>query len=283
VSSNAGGPPVPAMSGLELRLLDLGARIDYPPTPPLAASVRQQLAALPAAVPLRRRVAIAVGTWRRRAAAATFAVALAVAVILAVPPARTTVAHWLGIRGVEITPVRTLPPIATRTPRPPATPTVPGDSLGLGVPVTEAAAQARAGFTPLVPAAFGTPDAVWVRDDFGGVVTQLYLPRPDLPAAGATGVGLLVTEFRAATDARLFEKFVDPQTQVVPVTVGGEPGFWISGAPHELGYVLPDGSDVVDSLRLAAPTLVFQHGDLTLRIEGAITEEQALRIAASLH
>jgi hypothetical protein len=201
------------------------------------------------------------------------------ALVLGVPPLRTTVAHWLGIRGVQIVPVQTLPPIPSRTQRPLESPAVPGALLGLGVPVSVAQAQARVGFPPLIPAALGPPDAVWVRDDDGGVVTLVYLPRAGLPASSNSGVGLLVTEFRATVDSALFLKFVGPETQVLPVGVGGQPGFWIGGAPHDIGYVLPDGSVVADSLRLAGPTLVFQRGALSVRIEGAITEAQALHIA----
>ena len=271
-------------AALEARLFDLGSGIDFPPTPPLAVAVRARLAT----TPLPRhggwptRTAAGVSTWPRRALAAVAVVALAAALVLGIQPVRTTVAHWLGIRGVEITPVQTLPPIPTRTPRPSETPAPPGDTLSLGVPSSLASAQQRIGFVPLVPASLGAPDAVWVRDDYGGMVTLLYLPRSGLPAAGETGVGLLVTEFRATTDVPLMQKFVGPDTTATPVTVQGQPGFWIAGAPHELGYVLPDGTGVADTLRLAAPTLVFQHGNLSVRIEGAISQQQALQIAASL-
>ena len=95
-------------------------------------------------------------------------------------------------------------------------------------------------------------------------------------------MGLLITEFRGATDPMLIQKFVTPETTITPVTVDGGPGFWLGGAPHQLAYDLPDGSFAPDTLRLAGPTLVFERGDITIRVEGNLTETQALTIAHSL-
>lgn len=257
---------------LERRLLDLGAHLEFPPTPALAAAVRGRLGEPPP----RARLWVA---WRRPLLGAAVALAAVVVLVLAIPPVRTTVAHWLGIRGVEITPVQTLPPIPSTTPVPSA---VLGDGLSLGIPVTLAQAQARLGFRVLVPAQLGPPDAVWVRDEDGGVASLVYRPRPGLPGSSPSGVGLLVTEFRA-TAQPLFEKFVGPDTVVAPVRVaGGGQGFWITGAASAIAYALPDGSVVPETLRLAGPTLVFERGDLSVRIEGAPAQAQAVAIAESL-
>ena len=42
---------------------------------------------------------------------------------------------------------------------------------------------------------------------------------------------------------------------VTPVTVGGNPGYWISGPPHFFYYVDPSGKDVDDSHRIVGDTL----------------------------
>jgi hypothetical protein len=264
---------------LEQRLRDLGAELEVPPTPPLAAAVRARLGEAP-----DRRLTrfLPPPWWRRRVAVAAMAVALALLLVLAIPPARTTVAHWLGLRGVEIVPVQTLPPIPTRTPHASTSPSAPGELLGLGVVVPLDKVPARVGFTPVVPAALGAPDAVWVRDDNGGVVTLVYLARPGLPASGQTGLGLLVTELRASIDTRVMGKFIDASTPLLPVSVGGGQGFWIGGAPHAVGYQLPGGNLAIDDLRLAGPTLLFERGDLTVRIEGPGDEQTALGIATTL-
>jgi hypothetical protein len=79
------------------------------------------------------------------------------------------------------------------------------------------------------------------------------------------------------------QKFVGPGTSVTPVSVGGAEGFWIAGTPHDVAYQLPDGTYRPDTLRLAGPTLIFERGDITIRLEGALNETQALTLAGQLH
>jgi hypothetical protein len=66
------------------------------------------------------------------------------------------------------------------------------------------------------------------------------------------------------------------------VTLAGGPGFWIEGAPHVVAWVDRDGMVHQDTLALAGNVLLWQNGDLTLRLEGARTLRQALAIAASV-
>lgn len=251
---------------LEQQLTDLGRHIAFPATPELAAPVRQRLGH-----PVRRPI---ITRWR----AVLAAVLVALAVGFGVPPVRTAVAHWLGIQGVVITPVPSLPAVHPSTP--PSSSAL-GAGLDLGRPTTIAHASDTVGFTPLVPSGLGVPDAVYTRSDIGPVVSLVYAPRDGLPQSGRTGVGLLITEFRGSLNPEFTQKFVGPGTTVVPVTVTGQAGYWIGGA-HDIDYQLPDGTSAADTLRLAAPTLVFERGDLTLRIEGARTEAHALALAATL-
>ena len=255
------------INDLEQRLADIGAYVEFPPTPALAAMVRPRLAQ-PAPRPTANRARLIIA-----AVAAILAVALA-------PPVRTAIAHWLGIQGVVITPLPSLSP----RPAPHATTSASGlgSNLGLGQRSTLATARSTAGFAVVVPQTPGPPDAVYTRSDLGPVVTLVYASRPGLPQSGQAGVGLLITEFRGATDPMLIQKFVTPQTTITPVTVDGGAGFWLDGAPHQLAYDLPDGSLVPDTLRLAGPTLVFERGEVTIRVEGNLTETQALAIAHSL-
>jgi hypothetical protein len=253
---------------LEARLGDLAAHLDLPPTPALAGAVLALIAAeSPGERPPRRR---------RRSLALGLAAAVATAgVALALPGPRTAVAHWLGIGRVEIRPVPSLPPVPT-----PSTSGVAG-TLGRRVGLEEAARTA--GFSVLLPAELGAPGAVYVRDDLPGAVSLVYPPRPGLTVSGTTGVGLLVTELHADVDGSFLQKFVGPDATVLPVTVAGGPGFWIGGAPHAVGYSLPGGATRADDLRLAGPTLLWQRGGITLRIEGALTEQRALELAATFH
>jgi hypothetical protein len=253
---------------IEDQLTELGHHVEFPPTPPLALLVRPRLSA-PAARPRNRRLALLI-------AAAVGILAL----VLGVPPVRTAIAHWLGIQGVVISPVPSLGP----HPSPNQTPSAQGlgANLGLGRLSTIATSSQTVGFHVLVPQRLGPPDAVYIRTDLGPVVTLVYEPRAGLPASGQTGVGLLITEFRGATDPMLMQKFVTPETTVTPLAVDGGPGFWLGGAPHQVGYLLPDGSVAPDTLRLAGPTLVFERGAVTVRIEGNLTETAALAIAQQL-
>src|SRR5690349_1286055 len=86
---------------LERILTDLAARIDFPPTPDLAASVRAALVTEPAPAPPvprvpRRRLD---RRWLALAAAIVLLVAIGVA---AIPRARHAVADWLGLPGIHI-------------------------------------------------------------------------------------------------------------------------------------------------------------------------------------
>ena len=64
--------------------------------------------------------------------------------------------------------------------------------------------------------------------------------------------------------------------------VNGEPGFWIAGDFHEVLYLDANGESIADSVRLAGNVLLWEQGDLTLRLESALTKSEALRIARSI-
>jgi hypothetical protein len=185
------------------------------------------------------------------------------------------VAGWLGLRGVRIQ----LSPGPTLSPRPL------GTGLDLGQKLTLAEAQAHVPYRIVVPhtAGLGPPDAVYLRSGyFDPQVTLIWHARPGLPRAHETGEGLLLTEFRASIQADLIKKFVSEATAFEPVRVNGGQGFWIAGAPHELAFVDKDGAILEDTVRLAGNVLVWEQGELTLRLEGRLGKDQALSIAASI-
>jgi hypothetical protein len=222
-----------------LRALEL----EWPQEPDVAPRVRARLEARP-----RRR------RWPR------VAVPLAVlALVAAVPPARSTVLDWLGIGGEKI----------ERVPEAPSPAPTPLD-LGTRIPLPRDA---------LVPAALGRPDAAF---EAGDIITLRYRPRPGLPESGHTGAGALLAQFPGRTRATYVRKQAGPHTRIDRVTVRGEPGFWLAGAPHSLLYEDPNGTVLDIPARLAGPTLVWRHGDRTLRLEADVTKSRALAIARSI-
>jgi hypothetical protein len=158
-----------------------------------------------------------------------------------------------------------------------------GASLSLGERVTLAEARRGVNFEVLLPAARGTPDEVYISNTpNGGRISLLYRPRSGLPPAAGSGVGLLVTEFRAGINDQLLRKGSGAGVTLEDVTVAGERGFWIQGKPHQLIFADDRGHFFQDSARLAGNTLLWQRGSLTLRVESGLPKAEALRIAESL-
>ena len=69
---------------------------------------------------------------------------------------------------------------------------------------------------------------------------------------------------------------------VEEVQVAGQPGYWFSGEPHFFSYQDRAGEINDESTRLAGNTLVWQAGAQTLRLEGQLSKQEALRIAESM-
>jgi hypothetical protein len=199
-----------------------------------------------AARPRRRRVLVVV----------LAALALAVAIAFAVPPARAAILRFFHLRGARIEVVDRLPEVRTTAP------------LDLGMPVPLADAERTAGFEPLTSSLLGDPDRVtWD----GAQLWFVY-----------GHVRLLLSQFRGTDTQVLIKKVVEPRTEIRPVVVGVGQGYFLSGARHFL-YLAPTGQIQDERVRLARDVLLWEHGPLTLRLEGDLTLAQALRIARSLH
>jgi hypothetical protein len=248
------------VSDLELALTELGRRLELPPTPDLAAAVLPRLGSEP--VRPRRRLPV------RRPVVLAFAAALllAASAVAAVPGLRHAVLDAFGIRGVEVHRAPLLPP---------APAAVDEGSLHLGARTTEAAAARRARFRLLVPAALGAPDAVRVRRAGGGAFVSLVYRRDG-------GVRWLLGETRGAGSQRFLLKTVGPGTAVRHVRVGAAPGAWITGRPHDLVFLDARGQVIADTVRLAGDVLLWERAGLVLRLEGARSLGEALRIARSM-
>jgi hypothetical protein len=250
------------MPELERELRALGVTVEFPPTPDLATSVRRRLAA---EAPARRPF-----SFRRRLVVAFAVLLVGVAAVMAVPQARTAVLEWLGLRGVTIERVPTSRTVTETAAAPPAV-----EELFLGRLVTLAEAGRRVRF-PLVPppAELGEPDAVYLSEAVsGGQVAFVYFDRDE-------EVSILLTQFRAGLEEDFIHKAVGPETEIELVSVAGERGWWLEGEPHEFVYVDPETSEPRPAtLRLATNTLLWQRGELTLRVEGDLSRAEAIRIA----
>jgi hypothetical protein len=134
-----------------------------------------------------------------------------------------------------------------------------------------------------VPAALGEPDAVRLAVPAGGpaVVSLLYGPRRGLPPTRVAGVGLLATAFRGSVAVEFLGKLAGPGTRVERVSVDGASGVWLEGEPHFVFHRAPDGSIAEGTLRLSENTLLWEHGELLLRIESRLGRDDALRVAGS--
>jgi hypothetical protein len=253
---------------LERALRDLGPHYPYPPTPHLASRVRLRITAQPIARPRRLEL------WRdprRLALVAAVLLLLLGGAALANPTTRDAIAHFFHVRGVIVN--RVSSPLPSFSP---------GTALGLGRRTTLADAQSAASFTIAVPTELGTPDAVYVTSGIpGGEVALAYTPRPGIPLVKQTGLGVLVTEFRGDLIPGFITKGVGAGTTAAEVSVNGDAGWWISGEPHMV-IVQVAGNDVTAMLRMAANTLIWEHGGVTYRIESGLSKADAYRIAAGL-
>lgn len=237
------------MPELETRLAAV-APDAFPPAPDLAAAVGARLRAgdAPRLQRLRRGHAVAL---------AFAALLIPAAAVAAVPDTRHAVLDWLGLRHVRVERVQHLPEL----------PGLRTTDLGKRVP-SVAAASRRAGFGVRAPGALGPPARTYVA---GGIVSLVY-------------DDVVITELEAIQEPDLLKKALVAGTTVEPVSIDSTPGYFFSGAPHEVLYAPRDGSAIRPlPPRLAGNTLAFERRGLVVRIEGrSLTKRRALAIARSV-
>jgi hypothetical protein len=240
------------MPDLERTLVELGRGLSWPETPALASRVRARLAA--------RRPSRRLALPERRTLALAFALlAVAVGAVMAVPQTRAAILEFLGLRSVAIERVEELP-------------TVPRESdLGLGSPVE--IDEVEVPWEIVVPAELGEPDAVYYRPDPPGGMVSLLYGTEQAPQA-------ILTQFQATVDDVVAKKLATV-TRVEQVLVDGEPGLWLSGAPHVFLYLDRTGNVREETVRLAGNVLLWERGSLTLRLEADVSRAEALAIARS--
>jgi hypothetical protein len=255
------------MTDLERSLLRLGEVLAFPEAPDVSQAVQRRLADTR---PERRR------PGRRTLVLAFALVALAIGAAMAVPPARSAILEFFGLRGATVQRVESLPTVSEPDPAPAQL------LLGDPLPLRDDPPWVDSP-NVLVPTTLGRPDAVYAADvPYGRRLTLVYGPGEGVPRSQYTGVGILVTQFDGAIDTRFLDKMVENATTVEQLTVDGNRALWLEGGPHFVVFRTADGEIGEDVGRLAGNTLLVENGTMLVRIEGEIDRERAIEIAESL-
>jgi hypothetical protein len=231
----------------ELRAL--GDHLDVPEPADQRAAVRARLASSAPPSVRRRR-------WRLWLISALVA---AVGATGAIAPARAAVLELLRVAGIEV----------HITPKPGAVPASPGPLPSQHLTALEEARR-LARFPVRLPTVLGPPEQVTTTD-------------PD-----QTGAPRVVTvSYRSGKirfdqfDGTLSIAFLKQSPNAEWVDVHGGAGIWVPG-PHPVTYVDREGAEHTATARLAGPTLIWQSGAVTYRLEGLPTKDEAVTAALSV-
>ena len=219
----------------------------------------------PTAPDVRAPVAEAIRSGRRprRHLSSRVRVAILVAAALLLLATAAVAARFvIDLGGIRIEPPPTGIPSASH---PPLT------GPAFGEPIALAQAADEAGFRPIVPAALGRPDRVWISrgiEQGSVMIAMAWFPREDLPRIPGTPYGASLIEVDGSAD--LVAKFVRARS-VHP----SDGGYWIR-VPHDLELLTGDGTR---TFRVTGHTLIWQRGDLALRLETNLSKRDALAVA----
>jgi hypothetical protein len=205
--------------------------------------------------------------WRRPAIATVTALLVTLVFVFS-PTARQAAADWLGAAGIRI---------GITADRAPTT----GAELDLGEVTPQEEVGDAVDFQLRAPSGEfpGVPDAVYLSDN--GQVTMVWDGTPSLPAAGDTGIGLLLTQYSAA-GGQLAQKSIGPETGVQRLTVEGQPALWIEGATHTFTLLNQAGDPIEETTRLAANVLIWEINGVNHRLETTGDLQNSLAIVETL-
>ena len=199
---------------------------------------------------------------RRRLSAGTLALILGV-----VPGPRMALARWLGLGSVRIERGRaTLEGI----PKPIL-------ELDLGTRSNVADASRQLG-RHMAVAADRQPAGVWVQkpDPSRGnvvAVNSVYVRGK---------VVALVSELPGGANVAVAGKIVGPGTRTEFLTIKERTAVWISGAPHQVGFLDANGTIVYEPVRLTGNVLLWADDTRTIRIEGLQDRSAAIALLQEL-
>jgi hypothetical protein len=242
----------------------LGDRLAWPETPDVAAAVRRSIAERQTGTD-----AVTVGSRRRRRRL-VLAIAIAVLMLAAAATAAKLVID-LGAVSIRI------------DPNPSTGPSARFDPAALGRPASLAEAERLIGRPLGVPVALGPPDVLWVdrarayaaATHGTPVVAMAWAPRDGLPPVPGTSWGAVLIRFEG--EAAFAQKLLPPGG-IDLVEVFGDTAYVIE-APHELRLL---AGDRVRSFLVRGNVLLWQEGPIAWRLETALPQASAVRIAETL-
>ena len=151
--------------------------------------------------------------------------------------------------------------------RPPAPPGAPEPRR----PVALDEVEALTGVPPRLPTdPSGQPDAVYVDPLKATRSPSSGPPSDSLPPTRDPGIGLILMQFDGRTNSGYHEKLIGEGVTAEPVTVAGQPGFWISGTAHFFYYSDEDGVVIDDGRRWVDDALVWSEDGTTYRLETSL-------------
>ena len=280
--------PRPEMNW-EHSLEQLARRFEYPPTPDVAAVAaavaRRQMPDGRPQPESHVKSGDHPSSVVRRLTWAFVILALLAAAALAIPQTRAAVLSLFARIGAvdifidETVPTATPPAEESGAIGPPPTAAPPTATLAgrvdhsmalfdLGRPVTPEEARQSADFASVLPAALDAPDEAYAHNN-------VDLPAVTFVWREEDGAPLSLTEIGIGAFAM---KMVG-EDGVRPVQVGDQPAVWIAG-PHMLQLL---GYTEATSLLIESNVLIWAAGDVTYRLEGKLTLDEARTIAESVN
>ena len=300
---------MPPDRDLDKELRDLGSRLEYPPVPDLARSVRSRLeteAGGPGSPPRLRPqllwiaaaalvllVAIPVFSLAVRDTGGVFSGAGG-AVGGAADGGAGSGEQAAGERPVAANEPRTAPfwnhkrrmPLLARPPalEPWLARMVPGrvpGKVALRVRASGSARRfpcgrrARAQVPILLPGSpkLAKPDEIYARKSYSEFVF-VYRARPGLPALEDTYMGLILTQKSGEIGAAYLPGGTVRGAGLETVSIGGEEGYWVPPSGDSPGVARSGG--------LLAGVLLWERDGQALRLEADVPKKEAVRIAESV-
>ena len=230
----------------EAQVEAMARQFEFPPTPDIAGTVRDRIAAP------HRRV-----TRQRVLQTAALVLLVLLIAVLAVPDWRARALDWLGIGAIRL---------VDEDSTPAATVTLLDSILDLQGRTTLENAQARVDFPLRMPADLPAPDAVFARRYPHSMVVFVWLDTDAPP------LSLHQIDTRNVVIKRYPGEYES-------VAVNGYLALWLT-SPHFIDY-LP-GDNTLIRRYVDSHVLLWEEKGITYRIEGALTLAEALALAESL-